>query len=114
MNEHDIRPKPDDTVQVALANREMLLPSGQRGVAFELRYDRATLLACFQRQYFQPGNYVTAIEPCSTHTGTRDNWFANGEMPMLSHQETHQHSLAFQCHAGEAALEVLSANVMRR
>ncbi|MEE2945866.1 MAG: aldose 1-epimerase family protein [Pseudomonadota bacterium] len=110
--EHDVAAGADGMVSVALANQSFVSPQHGSGLAFELSYDSNTLPAFFQWQYFQSGNYVTAIEPCSTHAGSRADWLAKGEMPMLAHGESRTYQLAMTCHVGEGALDDLKARLM--
>lgn len=105
--EHEIPAGADGRVRVALANTRLQMPGAGSGLAFELSYDPATLPGFFQWQYFQSGNYVTAIEPCSTRAGDRADWLENGQMPMLEHGQTRTYDMAFRCHAGAPALAAL-------
>lgn len=109
--EHEITQREDGWVHVAMANKTLETASGAHGFAFEMSYDPATLPGFFQWQYFQSGNYVTAIEPCSTKAGDRQKWLQTGEMPMLQHAEARTYKVHFQCHAGADALAALKSRL---
>ena len=109
--EHDVRPGKDNKTHVALANRAVVLPTGARGFALELAYDPQSLPAFHQWQYFQAGNYVTAIEPTTASAGSRSDWIKSGQMPALEAQEARHYLLEFHCHCGERSLEKLAGDI---
>ena len=91
---------------VALANADF---SNERnkGLALEVAYDAEAMPALFQWQNFKKGHQVMALEPCTTHAGTRADWHQRDEFKWLSHGDSIDYRLELTPHLGASAFEAL-------
>lgn len=112
--DHHLTLERDGTGRAALINDAFTHDSGQRGLALEIAYDGHAMPALFQWQYFQSGNYVVALEPSTTHAGSRAEWHERGEFKMLGHDDTASYRLELTPHLGEVAVGDVERRIERR
>ena len=104
--EHELELEADGTGRAALIN-PAFQHAGDQGLALEIAYDGHAMPAFFQWQNFQAGSYVMALEPATTHAGTRTDWRNRGEFKLLEHGDTASYRLELTPHLGAAALDDL-------
>lgn len=104
--EHSIRGDAQGMGRAAMVNRGFQW-QGQDGLALEIAYDARSMPALFEWQNFQSGMYVVALEPATTHAGTRKDWRERGEFTMLGHGEEVDYRLELTPHLGEATIDDL-------
>ena len=109
--DHRLRLDSAGTGRAAMVNDALPMSGGQTGLALEIAYDGRSMPSLFQWQYFKKGNYVVALEPCSTHVGTRADWRERSEFAMLSHDEARSYRLQLTPHAGAQAIADLATRL---
>ncbi|WP_421853536.1 aldose 1-epimerase family protein [Oricola sp.] len=109
--DHTLRLNDEGTARAALVNDGFVSPGGEAGLALEIAYDGRAMPSLFQWQYFQEGAYVVAMEPCTTHAGTRSDWRVRGEFKMLGHGEAVDYRLEMTPHMGAIAIADLEARL---
>jgi hypothetical protein len=110
--DHHVRLDADGTARAALIHDDFAHPAGARGLALEIAYDGRAMPALFQWQFFQSGNYVTAIEPSTTHAGSRADWHARKEFKLLSHNDSASYRLELTPHIGATAIAEAESRIM--
>jgi len=110
--DHHVRLEADGTARAALINDDFQHPCGATGLALEIAYDGRAMPALFQWQFFQSGNYVMAIEPSTTHAGSRADWHARKEFKMLGHGESASYRLELTPHIGATAITEAEQRIM--
>ena len=110
--DHRLKIEADGTARAALVNDSFVTDSGVGGLAVEIAYDGHAMPSLFQWQYFQAGNYVVAIEPCTVHAGSRAVWHERGEFRVLQHGDHIDYWLDITPHQGESAIKKLERRVI--
>jgi hypothetical protein len=110
--DHRLKIEADGTARAALVNDSFVTDCGLRGLAVEIAYDGRAMPSLFQWQYFQAGNYVVALEPCSVHAGSRADWRRRGELRILQHGEQIDYRLDITPHQGESAINKMEASII--
>lgn len=109
--DHTVTLEADGTARSAMINDHFAHPAGATGLALEIAYDGRTMPALFQWQFFQAGNYVVALEPSTTHAGTRADWRARGELKLLGRNESASYRLELTPHLGAEAITELERKI---
>ena len=109
--DHFVALDDDGTARAAMINDRFVHPAGAQGLALEIAYDGQAMPALFQWQFFQSGNYVVALEPSTTHAGTRADWRARGEFKMLGRNDAVSYRLELTPHLGAAAIAELESRI---
>ena len=108
--EHDLKPDPDKWARAAMINAAFDV-SGGTGLALEVGFDTTSMPALFEWQNFQSGMYVVALEPTTTHAGTRKDWLDRGEFHMLGHGDEVHYALDLTPHLGASDITDLETRL---
>lgn len=110
--DHHVKLEADGTARAAMVNDRFEHPAGARGLALEVAYDGKAMPALFQWQFFESGNYVVGIEPCTTHAGSRADWRKRGELKMMEHDQEETYRLELTPFVGANTINGLEKRVM--
>ena len=109
--DHHMRAGADGTTRAAMINDTLAVPGGQSGLALELAWDARVMPSMCEWQFFKKGNYVAALEPCSTRIGSRKDWREREEFAILGYDETVDYFLELTPHLGPQAIGALEDRI---